>query len=363
MRKISQSFALPTAAGKTTSRIQYPGAKRRKTISSASTSNLNPTLLPAGVVVFELEPTTQPSPIMGRSISSAPRAVVSNQPLGSFHQLLADNCTPPPKRIAANILSKNKNSTTAVNPVVSINQHSITPVANNFTYKVLHRTINAPINKRQAVTLEKLSSQGEPGLFKSFVEKTIQQPGNVFTSVPQPGETKKAKSSTEETVRSKLYKIALSLFNDVPGIFTLFRERPVYVVEPYYAPLEMIGEHVYFPSFLQSKTPLRTYQERPLVRSDRGTQRNLSLLGVRIESIHQVGNRVHICTVGEPQVNKESESLFGDLSALSRNPLEVANQLCVEHNYSYGETDMKENEEEEIANTSNELVEDADVSS
>jgi hypothetical protein len=225
---------------------------------------------------------------------------------------------------------------------------------------VLHRTISAPINKKEAVTLEVPSKQGQFGLFKSFLEKTIQQPGNVFNQLPKPKVTEKAKSATEEAARVKNYRTTISAFYDVPGTYTLYRERPVYVVDSYYAPLEMIGDHVYCPSFLKNQTQLRTYQERSLVRSEKWTLRNLSLLGVRIDSIHQVGNQVHIRTIGEPKVDKESESLFNDSPSLSRNPLQVANQLF-EHNYSFGETELKENESIEVESNSKELEEDVEV--
>ena len=321
---------LPNAdtGGRATKQIHNPTLKHRSN-SSAFNTDHSSNLLPAGVVVFELEPTT-----------------------GNVQRVMLD---------------KNRGPSTAVTSRASTTKHYVNKSIGSkqsttpFTYKVLHRTISAPINKKQVVTLETPSTQGQFGLFKSFPEKTIQQPGNVFNQLPKPEVTEKAKSATEESARVKNYRAMIHAFYDVPGTYTLYRERPVYVVESYYAPLEMIGDHVYFPSFLKNPQQLRTYQERPLVRSVKGTLRNLSLLGVRIDSIHQVGNQVHIRTVGEPLVNKESEALFYDSPSHGLNPLQLATQLCVEHNYSYGETELKENEGIEMETNSLEMEEDVEV--
>jgi len=313
--------------GRATKQVHNPTLKHRST-SSAFNNDYSSNLLPAGVVVFELEPTT-----------------------GNVQHVMLEK-----NRGLSTAVTRASTTKHYVNKSIG-NKQSTTP----FTYKVLHRTISAPINKKQAVTLDRPLTQGQFGLFKSFPEKTIQQPGNVFNQLPKPGVTEKAKSATEESARVKNYRAMIHAFYDVPGTYTLYRERPVYVVESYYAPLEMIGDHVYFPSFLKNPQQLRTYQERPLVRSEKGTLRNLSLLGVRIDSIHQVGNQVHIRTVGEPLVNKESEALFYDSPSHDRNPLQVATQLCVEHNYSYGETELKENEGIEMETNSLEMEEDVEV--
>jgi hypothetical protein len=144
--------------------------------------------------------------------------------------------------------------------------------------------------------------------------------------------------------RAAEYRQILTAIYDVPGTYTLYRERPTQSssdLMPFFDPPELPDSHIFVPSYFDKK-PLHTYQEKPTSKPHNTTQgkKNISLSGFRIEAVHQVNGKVHICTLGEPVVNQASEPLFEDHPLSYLNPDQMVSRLTLEHNYSFGETPL-----------------------
>ena len=208
--------------------------------------------------------------------------------------------------------------------------------------RILNRNIDAPQSQNTRVLEQPLMNFTYPGLIKSFAEKSVVQSRSVFlpptvVHIPLPKNSK----SVDEVARLAHYRKIIAGLYDVPGTYTCYKERnvPNILDARFSEPADSsVTGHIFVPSYFDKK-PVRTYQERPMTRvTGRSFKGNMSLSGIRIDSVHQVNGKVHICTMGEAVINKESETLFEDHPLSYLNPSQVVSRLSVEHNYSFGET-------------------------
>lgn len=250
------------------------------------------------------------------------------------------------KTASANIDSRKCNlnlSEPVINRVESTNspQHNV--------IRIFNRMVEAPHSSKKQTTLESLHIPFcQFGLSKSFDEKAVNQFESVLVppvkiDMPTTNKSRCALAVTETMTRASNYLRIISVLYDVPGIYTMYRERPtssIYAM-PFYEPAEsqISQTHIFVPSYFERK-PLHTYQDRPITRAQRPSQTSISLSGFRIESVHQVNGKVHICTLGEPLVNQASETLFEDHPLSYLNPDQLVSRLSLEHNYSFGETPL-----------------------
>ncbi len=239
-------------------------------------------------------------------------------------------------------ISKSRNASLTRTPEPTVTHLEQSTSFQQSLIRVLHRNIDAPQSKNKHILDPPSIHFAQTGLIKSFAEKTVTQPSSVFlppTVVHIP--LLKNSNSVDETARLVHYRKILSGFYDVPGAYTLYKERSMssIVDSSFSEPAETsVMGHIFVPSYFEKK-PVRTYQERPTERmTGLCSQGNMTLSGIRIDSIHQVNGKVHICTMGELVVNKESETLFEDHPLSYLSPDQMISRLSVEHNYSFGET-------------------------
>jgi hypothetical protein len=216
--------------------------------------------------------------------------------------------------------------------------------------RIFNRNVEAHPSTKKQTTMEPPSTAFiQHGLSKSFYEKTVVQSDSVFIPpVKVAGTAMKngryVVTVTEDMARAAEYRQILTAIYDVPGTYTLYRERPTQSssdLMPFFDPPELPDSHIFVPSYFDKK-PLHTYQEKPTSKPHNTTQgkKNISLSGFRIEAVHQVNGKVHICTLGEPVVNQASEPLFEDHPLSYLNPDQMVSRLTLEHNYSFGETPL-----------------------
>lgn len=212
--------------------------------------------------------------------------------------------------------------------------------------QILNRNIDASPNQggdRSCIDPPAMLST-EPLLANNWIEKSLVHPELLYP-IPRamPTTNSSLLTSSSHTDPSNLfyYRKTVSALNDVPGVFSFYKERYFIAAEHARVPLD---RGPYFNrTRVQSyfvKTPVRNYQStkptdpkpnRPQLMDS--TRSFLAKVG--IESVHELNGKVHIRTKGEPLVNRESESLFeDDPDFLSR----YATRLSVEHNYSFGES-------------------------
>lgn len=65
----------------------------------------------------------------------------------------------------------------------------------------------------------------------------------------------------------------------------------------------------------------------------------------------QVRNKVHVRTMGEAVVSKDSETLYEDSPLSFLSPNQVASRVHLEHNYSFGESVTPDLQQECTSNT------------
>uniref|UniRef100_A0A0P4ZLW2 Zinc finger protein n=1 Tax=Daphnia magna TaxID=35525 RepID=A0A0P4ZLW2_9CRUS len=232
-------------------------------------------------------------------------------------------------------------------PVINQVEATTTPQLN--VIRIFNRMVEAPHSSKKQTTMESLPIPFcQFGLSKSFDEKTVIQSESVLVppvkvDIPIMKNGRCIFTVTEEMARASYYRNVISALYDVPGTYTLYRERPTPNIDtiPFceLAKFQVSKTHIFVPSYLEKK-PLFTYQDRPSTRAQRQSQTSISLSGFRIESVHQVNGKVHICTLGEPLVNQASETLFEDYPLSYLNPDQVVSRLSLEHNYSFGETPL-----------------------
>ena len=181
-----------------------------------------------------------------------------------------------------------------------------------------------------------------------FVEKT----GCLKTNLLPTADTR----SGSDFYWKKLNRGVVSTFYDVPGVFTLFKDRnPAQLDFPYSCPpVEFVsGAEVDtgHPSLLTSRPSTRTYGRRDRTKNEtllllskkNDNAQRLSLGGLssaNIESVCLVGRKVHITTRGAPNLNAQSSFLYDDLPTPSSSQPMGVSRLNLEHNYhSPGETE------------------------
>lgn len=180
--------------------------------------------------------------------------------------------------------------------------------------RILSRVVDSPVAPKELHTMDQPSMSTPLGLIKSFPEKTM-----VFAPTPSRNAWNLPKNVSDGASLTKHYRSTATTIHEVPGIYTPWRgiyhrERHVVMVDPPYSDMPedpLDTSNVYVPSFA-NKNVVRTYQERPTGRATSKPTGRMSLAGVRIDSIHQVGNKVHIRTAGEPLISKELELLDED---------------------------------------------------
>ena len=233
---------------------------------------------------------------------------------------------------------------------------------------------NASVSTRKATTLSPTKSQSARGVkrkkapviidtpttdgkdllidipflrIKQLAHPFIEKKACLEWALPAARSIVKETDASNSSTQSYLKKAArgfVSALIDVPGIFSTYKDKkPIPLDFPYACPPVEVVSHVNAPSFF-TRTPSRTYSRR----QKSGRAPRLSFGGLKsenIDTVSQVGRKVHITTRGTAVLNAQSSALYEDLPATAVSNHMALSRLNLEHNYSFGETTNPVDEE------------------